>query len=147
MKGQLLELALIGVAFTVASFLVIIIPFVFTRIQFVETIDAETVQNNAQLILLSLLSSTYQNKPIYQVLVEHEVSNQYPNIEQILTPRIFGGFQSFTPHRRSIRLNGNSNDFSWFLNMAIDMEEELMLLLWRISHIRILSQSLARLLL
>jgi hypothetical protein len=88
MKGQLLELALIGVVFTVASFLIVIIPFIFTRIHFIETIDAEVVQNNAQLILLSLLSSTYQNKPVYQILIEHAAFNQHPDIEQIMTPRL-----------------------------------------------------------
>ena len=88
MKGQILEAAVIGLIFAVATFLIIIIPFIFTRIHFVETINAEVVQNNAQLILLSLLSSTYQNKPIYQIIVDHVAFKQYPDIQQILTPRL-----------------------------------------------------------
>jgi len=85
MKGQL-EWAVVGIILAVASFIIIIIPFIFTRIHFVETIDAEVVQNNAQLELLALLSSTNQGKPIYQIMVEHLVYKQYPDIEQIVTP-------------------------------------------------------------
>ena len=88
MKGQLIEAAVIGVIFAVACFMIVIIPFIFTRIQFVETISAETVQNNAQLMLLSLLSSTYQGKPIYQIIVDHVTSGQYPDIQQIIAPRL-----------------------------------------------------------
>lgn len=85
MKGQL-EWAVVGIILAVASFIIIIIPFIFTRIHFLETVDAEVVQNNAQLVLLALLSSTNQGKPIYQMMVEHLVYNQYPDIGQIVTP-------------------------------------------------------------
>lgn len=88
MKGQIIEGAVIGIIFAVACFMIIIIPYIFTRIQFVETISAESVQNNGQLVLLSLLSSTYQNKPIYQILVDHVTLGQYPDIQQIISPRL-----------------------------------------------------------
>ena len=88
MKGQLLELAVIGVIASATIFLTVIIPFIFTRIQFVETIDAEITQNNAQLALLAVLSSTHENKQISQIIVEHVAFNQYPNINEIISPRL-----------------------------------------------------------
>ena len=88
MKGQIIEGAMVGLVVTIAVWLIIIIPYIFTRIHFVETINAEVVQNNAQLILLSLMSSTYQDKPIYDIMVQHVVNSQYPDISQIISPRI-----------------------------------------------------------
>ena len=87
MKG-LLEWAAVGIILTVASFVILIIPFVFTRIHFVETIEAEITQNNAQLTLLALLSSTHEKKQISQIIVEHLTFNKYPNIKEIISPRL-----------------------------------------------------------
>jgi hypothetical protein len=87
MKG-LIEWAIAGFIVSITFFVVIIIPFMFTRIQNVETIDTEITQDNAQLTLLALLSSTYEKKQISQIIVEHIMFDQYPNINEIISPRL-----------------------------------------------------------
>jgi len=87
MKG-LLEWAAVGIIFTFTSFVVVIIPFIFTRIHFVETIDVEIKQNNAQLALLALLSSTHEKKQVSQIIVEHIAFGQHANIKEIISTRL-----------------------------------------------------------
>jgi len=77
MKGQVLEIGLIGLIFTVGSILFIIVPLVFTKIHIIEVVVFEYKYDNAQLALLSLLSITSKDaidnkvKPASEIIAEY----------------------------------------------------------------------------
>lgn len=82
MKG--ISWPFIGLIFTLVIALSILVPTRFLTIPLVKTIKYEENYNNAQMILISLLSSTENKKTIQQLLGEHIVLGE-PNENDIKT--------------------------------------------------------------
>jgi len=86
-KGFII-LSFILIIITIALIIVIVVSSFFLRIHLVEILEYEQRYNNAQLGLISLLSSTHENKKIIEIIAEYEAFGRYDNIEEILTNKI-----------------------------------------------------------
>lgn len=87
MKGQF-GFVLLGIIGTIAILVGLILPVFFLRIHLVAEVEFETKSDSAQLLLLTLLSSTTDGKPTSQIITEHIAFGKYPNINQILAEKI-----------------------------------------------------------
>jgi hypothetical protein len=87
MKG-IIEWAIVGTMISFSMILVVIIPLIVLKIHLVEEVSYEFKYDNAQLALLTLLSSTYNNKPISDIIAENLTLGNYPNIEKILSSKL-----------------------------------------------------------
>jgi hypothetical protein len=87
MKGQI-EWALIGPIVTVGMVMVIIIPIIFLRVHLMEWVKYEFNYNNAQLTLLTLVSSTYEKRIVSEIISEHLVLKNNPDIGKILSSKL-----------------------------------------------------------
>lgn len=82
-----IAIAFVALVFTVA-FIMMLLPIFITRINLVGIVNIETRQDTVQLMLLTLLSSTYDHKPIQQVIAEHIAMKKYPDIQKILSDKL-----------------------------------------------------------
>jgi hypothetical protein len=77
MKGFVIEIALIGMIFTVGTIMLILMPLMFTKIHLVGVVEYTYNYNNAHLALLSVLSVTSADtldrkiKPAYEIIGEY----------------------------------------------------------------------------
>jgi hypothetical protein len=87
MKGQI-EIAILGMIAAIIIPVGLFLPIIFLRVHLVADIQFLAKNNQVQLILLSLLSSTISGKPTSQIISEHVAFNTYPNIDKILADQI-----------------------------------------------------------
>lgn len=92
MKGITgIELALVGIIFTIGAVFFIIIPVIALKIHIIQVIELQYKYNNAQLTLLTLLSLTEtdsidgKTKPISQIIAEYVAVSPKPDKSFIKT--------------------------------------------------------------
>lgn len=80
--------AVIGAMISIGMILVVLIPLVFLKVHLVEEVNYEFKYDNAQLALLTLLSSTHDNEPVSEIIGEHLTLGSYSDIDQILSNKL-----------------------------------------------------------
>lgn len=96
MKGQFVEIAVGGMVLTITTLIAFVLPLLLLKIELVANVDFITNYDNAQLTLLSFLSSTSDGKTVSQIISEHVAFNSYPNINQILTDKLNKYYSCYT---------------------------------------------------
>jgi hypothetical protein len=77
MKGFIIDIALIGIIFTVGSILFVIVPLIFTKIHLISVVEFRYKYDNAQLALLASISITSTDtldnkvKPASEIIAEY----------------------------------------------------------------------------
>ena len=105
MKGQGFEIIGLFIITAVVIPILMFLPIVFLRIHLVGDIEFLSKDNSVQLLMLSILSTTYSGKPTSQIIAEHVAFNSYPNINQILATEMGRYTDLYSCYR--ISANGN----------------------------------------
>ncbi|MFQ6055347.1 MAG: hypothetical protein ACE5J3_05120 [Methanosarcinales archaeon] len=101
MKGiaPVIAIAIIG-GIAIGTIVTLILSVVFLRIHLIEVVDYRYEYDNSQLYLLTLLSKTYDGKPIYTQIADHLQTGE-PDISFVKSElkRIVGDkcYKLFTP--------------------------------------------------
>jgi hypothetical protein len=87
MKG-IVWFVVIPIVMAIVIPMALFLPIFLLRIHLVANIEFETKIDSGQLIMMSLLSSTVDGKPVSQIISEHVAFASYQNINQILSEKM-----------------------------------------------------------